>query len=58
MVCMSYPGTLKMVEKLCEDHDVEVQFWCDDLKRNLDEKLDEHTVGKNIAVMQLQGCYC
>ena len=44
MVCMSYPGTLKMVEKLCEDHDVEVQFWCDDLKRNLDEKLDEHTV--------------
>jgi len=55
---MSYPGTLKMVEKLCEDHDVEVQFWCDDLKRNLDEKLDEHTVGNNITVMQLQGCYC
>ena len=31
MVCMSYSGTLKLVDRICEDHDAQVHFWCDDL---------------------------
>ncbi len=38
MVCMSYYGTLKVVDRLCEDHDIEVEFWGDELKTKLDER--------------------
>ena len=31
-ICMSYQGTLNLVEKLSEDHDIEVQFWRDEMK--------------------------
>ena len=30
-VCMSYQGTLKTIERISEDHDVEVQMWSDEL---------------------------
>ena len=39
MVCMSYPATMKLVDRLCEDYDVPVQFWSDDLLSNLDDDL-------------------
>ena len=29
---MSYQSSLNTIEKLSEDHDVEVQFWCDEMK--------------------------
>lgn len=32
---MSYQGTLNIVEKLSEDHDVEVQFWADEIVKNI-----------------------
>ena len=32
---MSYQGSLNLVEKLCQDHDVEVQFWADEIKNNV-----------------------
>jgi hypothetical protein len=32
-VCMSYQATLNILEKISDDHDVEVQFWGDDLKK-------------------------
>lgn len=32
---MSYQGTLNIVEKLSEDHDVEVQFWADEIVNNI-----------------------
>ena len=31
-VCMSYQGTLNLVAKLSADHDIEVQFWSDEMK--------------------------
>ena len=31
-ICMSYQGTLNLMEKLSEDHDIEVQFWRDEMK--------------------------
>ena len=31
-VCMSYQGTLNLVVKLSADHDIEVQFWSDEMK--------------------------
>ena len=31
-ICMSYQGTLNLIEKISEDHDVEVQYWCDQMK--------------------------
>lgn len=31
-VCMSYQGTLNLVDKIGEDHDIEVQFWADEIK--------------------------
>ena len=34
-ICLSYQGTLNLVEKLCQDHDVEVQFWADEIKNNV-----------------------
>ena len=36
-VCMSYQTTLNIVEKISQDHDVEVQIWADELA-NLIEK--------------------
>jgi len=37
MVCMSYGGTLKMIDRLCEGHDIEVMFWGDELKGKVHE---------------------
>ena len=34
-VCMSYVGTLNIVEKISEYHNVEVQFWGDELKERI-----------------------
>lgn len=34
-VCLSYQGTLNLVEKISDDHDVPVFFWRDELKQNL-----------------------
>ena len=31
-ICMSYQGTLNLIEKIREDHDVEVQYWSDQMK--------------------------
>ena len=30
-VCLTHEGTINIVNKLSEDHDVEVQYWCDEL---------------------------
>ena len=49
MVCMSYYGTLKIIERLGEDHDVEVLFWRDELK----SKLDELTVSSAIFLQYI-----
>ena len=39
-LCMSYQSSLNTIEKLSEDHDVEVQFWCDEMKEAfLDKKV-------------------
>ena len=32
-ICMSYQGSLDIVNKMCEQHDVEVQFWKEELER-------------------------
>ena len=34
-VCMSYKHTLRVVEKISEHHDVEVQFWRDEMKSRI-----------------------
>ena len=39
MLCMSYYGTLKIIDQLCEDHDMEVYAWSDDLKQSLQVKV-------------------
>lgn len=36
MVCLSSSGTAKLIERLNEDHDIEVQFWADDMKDALE----------------------
>ena len=35
MVCLSHSGTLKLVDRLCEDYDVKVKFWSDELMDSL-----------------------
>ena len=30
-MCLSYAGTIKIVNYVSEDHDIEVQFWSDQL---------------------------
>uniref|UniRef100_A0A1X7TAT2 Uncharacterized protein n=1 Tax=Amphimedon queenslandica TaxID=400682 RepID=A0A1X7TAT2_AMPQE len=35
-VCLSHSGTLKLIDKLAEDHDINVQFWSDDLKNRFE----------------------
>ncbi len=44
MMCMSYYGTLKVVDRLCEDHDIGVEFWGDELKTKLDERTVSFTL--------------
>ena len=46
MVCVSYEGTLKIINKLCEDHDIQVFFWGDELKSKLNER--ESTVSPDL----------
>ena len=36
MVCLSHSGTLKLLDKLAEDHDIKVQFWSNDFKKRLE----------------------
>ena len=38
MVCMTYQGTLNIIDRLCEDHDIQVLFWGDELKSKLNER--------------------
>ena len=35
MLCLSSYGSLKLVERLFEDYDVNVQFWSDELLESL-----------------------
>ena len=42
-ICMSYQGTLNLIEKISEDHDVEVQYWCDQIKDLYLQKVKEIT---------------
>ena len=30
-VCMSYQGTLNLIETISEDHSIEVEFWGDEI---------------------------
>ena len=32
MICFSLPGTVKLIDKLSEDYDVDVLFWSDNFK--------------------------
>ena len=36
-VCLSYQGTLKTIERISEDHDIEVQMWSDELLPVVDQ---------------------
>jgi hypothetical protein len=38
MVCLSYTGTLKLIDRLSHDHDIKVQYWCHDLTDNLKKR--------------------
>ncbi|XP_064386162.1 uncharacterized protein LOC135334762 isoform X4 [Halichondria panicea] len=31
-ICMSYQGTMNIIETITEDHDIEIQTWCDELR--------------------------
>ena len=43
-ICMSYQGTLNLIEKISEDHDVEVQYWCDQMKDLYLQKVKNYIV--------------
>ena len=34
MVSYSHSGCIKLIDRLSEDHDIKVKFWCDELKDN------------------------
>jgi len=59
---MSYFGTLKIVDRLSEDYDVAVQFWCEDLKKQLENTVSQlfcykdHLVVKVIKADYPLGC--
>lgn len=31
-MCMLYQGTLNLIENISADHDIDVQFWSDEMK--------------------------
>ena len=35
MVCLSHSGTIKFINKISEDYDIEVQYWSDELLDSL-----------------------
>ena len=39
MLCLTYKGTLKVVDRLCEDYDVRVQFWSEDLQKLIENEV-------------------
>ena len=48
-VCLSYQGTLNLVEKISEYHDVEVQFWQDELKERIPKPAVSSSSGNYIT---------
>ena len=34
-VCLSFQGTVNIIDKLSEDHDIEVQMWSDELLKEM-----------------------
>lgn len=36
MICLTFKGTLNLVDRLSEDYDVGVQFWSEDLERHIE----------------------
>jgi len=40
-ICMSYQTTLNILDRISEDHDVEVQFWSDELKKCIEKPPDK-----------------
>lgn len=36
MVCLSHSGTIKLLDRFTEDHDIQVMYWSDDLLPNLE----------------------
>jgi len=42
---MSYQGTLNIIDRLSEDHDIEVLFWGDELKSKLNERESTVSIG-------------
>ena len=39
MVCLTHAGTIKAVDQIAEDHDIDVTYWSDDLLPYLQVKL-------------------
>ncbi len=40
MLCFSPSGTVKLMDTLSEDHDIEVMIWSDELKEGLQDVQD------------------
>jgi hypothetical protein len=43
MITLSYTGTIKLIDRLSEDHDIKVQYWCHDLLENLKKRQAQGT---------------
>ncbi|XP_065912891.1 uncharacterized protein [Dysidea avara] len=44
MVCLSHKRTIALVNRLSEDHDADVLFWAEDLKRFIEEQPVHHDI--------------
>lgn len=48
-VCMSYQKTVDLVQLVSEDHDIEVQFWKDELVSLIDRSPSTKTGGSVVS---------
>ena len=55
-VCMSYQTTLNLLDRISEDHDVNVTFWADDLMKNIEKQPQQvyQLCGKACTYYKLQ----
>ncbi|XP_065917243.1 uncharacterized protein [Dysidea avara] len=54
MVCLSHKRTIALVNRLSEDHDVEVLFWADELKKYIEERSFNYETIGNIDIGQCE----
>ena len=55
-MCLSYNGTMKIIQKNCEDHDIEAKYWAEGLLDKIYNPVSDFKVLPRIGSMGACAC--